>query len=87
MTVEQLVKRLDRAVRTDDNAKFRRLFWQMEAIEDELKVRKGDQRRALLQLYLHASVQVRLAAAKGTLAVAPEYRSPARSQKPLTSPE
>ncbi len=44
MTVEQLVDRFtaialeqDRAVRIDDNTKFKRLFWQMEAVEEELR--------------------------------------------------
>jgi hypothetical protein len=78
MTVEQLVEQFaaigldqDLAIRKDDNARFTRLFWQMEAVEEELKTRKGDQRQALLQLYHHANTQVRLAAAKATLAVAP----------------
>ena len=56
----------------DDNAKFNRLFWQMEAVEGQLKARIGDQRRALLRLYDHPNAQVRLTAAKATLAVAPE---------------
>jgi hypothetical protein len=43
----------------------------MQHVVDELRVRKGDQRRALLALYDHPSVQVRLKAAKATLAVAP----------------
>jgi hypothetical protein len=79
MTVQQLVERFaeialdqDQAIRTDANAKYTRLFWQMEDVEDALKDRAGDQRRALLQLYHHANAQVRLAAAKATLAVAPE---------------
>jgi len=79
MTMEQLVERFasialdqDHAVRRDQNAKYRRLFWQMEAVEEALKVRSGDQRRVLLQLFNHPNAQVRLAAAKATLAVAPE---------------
>ena len=79
MTVEQLVERFaaiatdqDEAMRKDDNAKFTRLFWQMEAVEGELKARLGDQRRALLRLYDHPNTQVLLTAAKATLAVAPE---------------
>ena len=79
MTVEQLVDcfaaiALDQAeaILMDDNAKFNRLFWQMEAVEGQLKARIGDQRRALLQLYDHPNAQVRLTAAKATLAVAPE---------------
>lgn len=41
------------------------------AIADELKERPGDQRSALLNLYDHANAQVRLMAAKLTLAIAP----------------
>ena len=52
-------------------AKFNRLFDQMVAIENELKSRAGDQRRALLALFDHPNMQVRLQAAKVTLAVAP----------------
>ena len=83
MTVEQLVDcfaaiALDQAeaILMDDNAKFNRLFWQMEAVEGQLKARIGDQRRALLQLYDHPNAQVRLTAAKATLAVAPEAARP-----------
>jgi Domain of unknown function (DUF2019) len=79
MTVEQLVDRFtaialeqDRAVRVNDNAKFKRLFWQMEAVEDELKRRDGDQRRALLRLYDHPVAQVRMKAAIATLALEPK---------------
>lgn len=78
MTVEQLVERFaamaleqDQAELMEDNAKFARLYWQMDAVEKELKARGGDQRRSLLRLYDHANAQVRLAAAKATLAVAP----------------
>jgi hypothetical protein len=79
MTVEQLVDRFvaiaseqDRAVRINDNEKFKRLFWQMEAVEDELKGREGDQRRALLRLYHHPLAQVRMKAAIATLALEPK---------------
>jgi hypothetical protein len=41
------------------------------AIAEELKTRPGDQRSALLALYDHPNVQVRLTAAKLTLAIAP----------------
>jgi hypothetical protein len=78
MSVEDLVERFtaiavdqDKAIRVDDNVKFSRLFWQMDAVKQELKSRTGDQRRALLRLYGHPNMQVRLKAAK-TLAVAPE---------------
>jgi len=61
----------NRAMRQDDNAKFNRLYWQMEATEEERKARDGDQRRALLPLFSHPDAQVRLKAAIATLAVAP----------------
>ena len=41
------------------------------AIADELKRRPGDQRSTLIALYDHANVQVRLNAARLSLAVAP----------------
>jgi len=44
----------------------------MKAVDEELKRRAGDQRRALLALYNHPNMQVRLMAAKLTLAVAPD---------------
>ncbi len=79
VNVEQLVEGFaavaleqDDAILMHDNAKFTRLFWQMEALEEELKARNGDQRRALLRLYHHPNAQVRLTAAKATLAVAPD---------------
>ena len=79
LTVEQLVERFtsitldqDRALRSGNHGRFNRLFDDMEAVKQELKTRDGDQRRALLPLYNHPNPQVRLKAAKATLAVAPE---------------
>ena len=79
ITVGDLVHRFvaigidqDKALRTSAIAKFNRLFDEKKAIERELKSRNGDQRRALLNLYDHPNPQVRLNAAKATLAVAPE---------------
>jgi len=79
LTVGQLVERFtaialeqDEALLMDEIAKFNRLFDKMEAIEEELKSRPGDQRRALLPLYKHPSMQVRVKAAMATLAVAPQ---------------
>ena len=79
MTTPELVDRFAQttvaqyeALLDDDRAEFKRLFRQMRAILEELKARPGDQRRALLPLYKHPNVQVRLKAAKNTLAVAPE---------------
>jgi len=54
-----------------DIGKQNRCVRQAMAIADELKGRPGDQRSALLALYEHPNVQVRLMAAKLTLAVAP----------------
>jgi hypothetical protein len=79
MSVDQLVARFadigveqDDAILKDDNRRFRRLYRGMDDIEKELQLRPGDQRRALMALYRHANMQVRLNAAKATLAVAPE---------------
>ena len=79
LTTAQLVERFaalgieeDKAVFDDDNAKYNRLYGQMDAIKEELKRRPGDQRRALLPLFDHPNIWVRLMAAKGTLAVAPD---------------
>jgi hypothetical protein len=79
MTVPQLVEYFtaialaqDQAMRIDDNAAFNRLFFQMEAVEEELKRRKGDQRSALLRLLDHPNAQVRLKSAIATLALAPQ---------------
>ena len=78
MTIKQLVERFislslaqDQALLMDEFSKFNRLFGEMEALKQELKKRPGDQRRALFPLYAHPNAQVRLKAAKATLAVAP----------------
>jgi Domain of unknown function (DUF2019) len=79
MNDAQLVQRFailaveqDKALLEDDGIKVNRIFWELEAIENELKSRKGDQRRALFQLYKHPNLQVRVKAAKATLALAPQ---------------
>lgn len=79
MTTNELVEHFavigvqqDKALRADDLQKYKRLCLQMKAIDDELKTRPGDQRRALLPLYEHPNFQVRVMAAKLTLAVAPQ---------------
>jgi hypothetical protein len=78
MTITELARRFveigvaqSRAIDLEDTAKFKTLFDAMIQIEDELKSRPGDQRKALVQLHGHANLQVRLNAAKATLAVAP----------------
>lgn len=79
LTVAELVERFaatcveqNKALFADDLAKFKRLFPQMVAVADELKDRPGDQRTALLALFDHRDMQVRLQAARMTLAVAPQ---------------
>ena len=79
LTITQLVERFtalgieeDKAVFDDNNAKYNRLYRQMDAVEQELKRRPGDQRRSLLPPFDHPNLWVRLMAAKTTLAVAPE---------------
>lgn len=52
-------------------AHFNRLYAEKAKIVEELAMRPGDRRRALMALYDHPNVQVRLNAAKSTLAVAP----------------
>ena len=78
-TVAQLVENFadlgvkqNKALLWDDLAEFTRLYWQLDAIRNELKGRPGDQRRGLLALFNHSDLQVRLNAAKATLAVAPD---------------
>jgi hypothetical protein len=78
LSVEDLIKDFvaigeaqDQALLFDDIARFNRLYDKKAAILDELKGRSGDQRHALVSLHIHANMQVRLNAAKATLAVAP----------------
>jgi cytochrome c oxidase assembly protein Cox11 len=78
LTVERLVQRFidlsvqqDMALLSREQSKVNKLFWKIEAINDELKRRPGDQRSALLALYNHKSMQVRLKAAHATLAIEP----------------
>ena len=78
VTTKDLVERFaqigvaqDRALLGGEITKFNRLFDQMAAVSNELKSREGDQRSALMVLYDYPNIQVRLKAAKHTLAVAP----------------
>lgn len=56
-------------------AKENALIFKMRDVIEELKRRPGDQRSALLPLLNHENIQVRLMAAKLTLAVAPAAAS------------
>jgi hypothetical protein len=78
MTVDQLVDHFaaicldqDQALLYSKIAKFNRIYLQMVAVREELKRRPGDQRRALVSLYGHPNAQVRLQAARASLAVVP----------------
>jgi len=79
MTVAQLVENFaelgvkqNKALLCNDLSEVTSLYWRIDAIKEELKGRPGDQRRALLTLFNHPDLQVRLKAAKATLAVAPD---------------
>jgi Domain of unknown function (DUF2019) len=78
MTVNQLVDRFaeigvaqDDALWESKYAKFNRLFDRMNEVDLELRSRGSSARLALLRLYIHPNIQVRLKAAKRTLGVAP----------------
>lgn len=78
MTTSQLTDRFteigiaqDRALFAGKIAKFNKLFDAMQDVVSELKRRQGDERRALMALYTFPNAQVRLKAAKATLAIAP----------------
>jgi HEAT repeat protein len=79
LTIDELVERFaalgleqDEALLDNDTRKFNRVFAKVEKVEEELKSRTPDQRRALLSLYDHENDQVRLNAANATLAVSPK---------------
>jgi len=78
MTVNELVDRFAEigvaqynALDDDDNAKFRKLYKQIDAVDHEIRARGREARLALTRLYTYPNMQVRLAAAKRTLGVAP----------------
>ncbi len=64
LCIEQYV-----ALERDEIAAFNRRYDRIQAIQDELKSRPGDQRRGLMQLFGHPNMQVRLTAARANLAV------------------
>ena len=79
MTTDQLVTRFaeigiaqDQAELIGEIGKFNRLYRQMDATEKELRRRGREARLALLRLYDHPNMQVRLNAAKRTLGIAPD---------------
>ncbi len=79
LTVDQLVDRFteigiaqDKAELMGEVGKFNRLFDQMHLVDIELRARGLAARQALLRLFDHQNMQVRLQAAKWSLAIAPE---------------
>jgi hypothetical protein len=62
----------DDALLRGDTKEFNRLFDRLRDIEHALRARKGDQRRNLISLFNHSNMQVRLNAAKATLAISPQ---------------
>jgi hypothetical protein len=79
LTVDQLVQRFtvialdqDNALRRGQHAKFNRLYDDLDAVQQELKNRAGDQRQALIALLRHPNAQVRLKSAIATLALVPD---------------
>ena len=52
--------------------RYEKLFFEMQAIDRELRLRGSAARLSLTQLYAHPDMQVKLAAAKHTLGVAPK---------------
>lgn len=52
-------------------AQINRYYHKLKAVELDLKLRTGDQRCALMSLYDHPNPNVRVKAAKATLALAP----------------
>jgi hypothetical protein len=78
MTVDQLVDRFaeigiaqDQALLGGATGKFKRLFDQMRAVDEELRARGKQARLGLVRLYDHPNIQVRLQAARKTLGIAP----------------
>jgi hypothetical protein len=78
LTVDELVARFaeiglaqDQAIEKDNNRKFRKLYNEMEEVDQELRSRGRDARLALMRLYDYPNMQVRLKAAIHTLGVAP----------------
>lgn len=60
------------AIEDEDNRKFNGLFRKQMAIISELKMRPGDHRIQLMDLYTHPNLQVQLNAARATRVFAPE---------------
>ena len=62
----------DHALMDEETETYSRLYQDMQAVRGELRVRPGDRRRVLIQLFDHENPNVRLMAAKSVLALEPE---------------
>jgi hypothetical protein len=81
MSIEELIARFasialkqDRALLHSETAKYNRLYDDMDAVDEEFRVRGNDARLALTTLYEHPNLQVRMKAAVHTLAIASDAR-------------
>lgn len=79
MTLEQLTARFAEAAliqyeaSLDNNTlKYNRAFDRLVEIDEELRKRGSDARMALISLYKHSNIQVRLEAASFTAGIAPK---------------
>ena len=79
LMIDELVKRFAELGIAQDNAelygeipKYNRLFKEMEAVDQELRARGRVARLALLRLFNHSNMQVRVQAAIDSLGVAPK---------------
>jgi hypothetical protein len=79
LTINELVGRFvdlgiaqDKAELYGEISKYNGLFKEMTAVDEELRARGREARLALLTLYDHPNMQVRVKAAIKTLGVAPE---------------
>ena len=77
LTAKELLERFialgveqDKAENDDDMPSVKRLFWLIDEVVAELKSRPDDERSVLTSLYDYPNMNVRLKAAKATLAQA-----------------
>ncbi len=79
LTIDELLERFaeigvaqDKAELMGEISKYNSLYRQMDDVDQELRKRGTSARLALLRLYSHPNIQVRLKAAIRTLAIAPD---------------
>lgn len=79
LTIDELVDRFaelgidqDKAELYGEISKYNKLFKEMTAVDEELRARGRGARLALLRLFNHSNMQVRVQAAINSLGVAPQ---------------